>query len=324
MGFGDVSRDTVVQAVIRLKEDQPPGETCGDFLDRLTAMIGVDMQPHRKSPGARKAYSMLYHMADLAYYTPEFRDGGLTESDIELAKRSQSMQQFVQGLSNEEHVWMDIPCSIEAQVDVEGKVSLVHATAYAASTAPSQLTPASLQPNSRSSFRVRWAGGSFPTAASNCSSAAGCRVDGETCICATHVSTAAVFVDALAPPGKAAILAQLHVGSLAPEDWPAGTFERCVSGLGKSEFHLLDVGRFEPTMQIKEWKEERSTVEVTFTGDFAGKSREELAPRGSRLASRTSSSCISSSSSSRSSSSSSSSSATLRLRLRLRLPRQHR
>ena len=104
MGFGDVSRDTVVQAVIRLKEDQPPGETCGDFLDRLTAMIGVDMQPHRKSPGARKAYSMLYHMADLAYYTPEFRDGGLTESDIELAKRSQSMQQFVQGLSNEEHV----------------------------------------------------------------------------------------------------------------------------------------------------------------------------------------------------------------------------
>ena len=51
-----------------------------------------------------KAYGMLYSMAGLAYYTPEFRNGGLTESDIELAKRSQSMQQFVQTLSNEEHV----------------------------------------------------------------------------------------------------------------------------------------------------------------------------------------------------------------------------
>ena len=61
------------------------------------------MRPHNESPGARKAYGMLYSMADLAYYTPEFRDGGLAESDIELAKRSQSMQQFVQTLSNEEH-----------------------------------------------------------------------------------------------------------------------------------------------------------------------------------------------------------------------------
>lgn len=129
----------------------------------------------------------------------------------------------------DEYTWMDIRCSIEAQIDLEGKVSLVHATTDTQQNGPSERTPSWLQLNSRSSFRVRWAGGAFPTAVSNCSSAVGCRIDGETCICSTEVSTAAVFVDSNAPPNKASILTQLHIGSVAPADWEAGAYEPCIT-----------------------------------------------------------------------------------------------
>ena len=118
-----------------------------------------------------------------------------------------------------EYRWLGLSCSVGAQVDAEGKVGLVHTGS----------SLASLQLGARSKFRVRWAGGAFPTAAGNCSSAVGCRVDGDTCICSTQTHTAAVFTDASSPPSKDALMAALHIGSAAPDSFDPGEYAMCTS-----------------------------------------------------------------------------------------------
>lgn len=149
--------------------------------------------------------------------------------------------------------WANIPCSIDIQVGSDGKIGMIHShdnqtgwslwggsSPYTAEWSyqnyvllayppMSGYTDPELQANARSSFRVRWRDGSFPTAATNCSSAVGCRVDGETCICATETVTEAVFVDSAAPPNKTAILAQLTIGSAPPEAFDDGEYTQCMT-----------------------------------------------------------------------------------------------
>jgi len=126
-----------------------------------------------------------------------------------------------------QYAWLGLPCSVHAQVDIEGKVSLVHTGAsHPGSEALSGF--AALQPGSRSNFRVRWSDGAFPTAATNCSSASGCRVEGETCICATQAASSAVFTNPNHPPDKSAVLANLHIGSFPPDAF-ANEYSQCVT-----------------------------------------------------------------------------------------------
>ena len=152
------------------------------------------------------------------------------------------------GLHEAFPTWANIPCSTHIQVSLEGKVGLIHAhdspdgwstpgqndwgyskTELYAYAPMSGYTDPELQANARSSFRVRWNDGVFPTAATNCSSVVGCHVDGESCICATETVTEAVFVNISAPPNKTAILAQLHIGSAPPEAFDVNEYAQCMT-----------------------------------------------------------------------------------------------
>lgn len=136
---------------------------------------------------------------------------------------------------NHEYTWMDMGCSTQAQVDVEGKIHLVHASGVAfdgwLNVAP--YIEQSVRPNARSNFRVRWRDGDFPTAATNCSLPSGapsdCNITGTTCLCPTEATTSVVFVDHAAPPNRSTILSTLHIGSVSADVHGAGAYVLCTS-----------------------------------------------------------------------------------------------
>ena len=263
---------------------------------------------------------------------------------------------------NAEYHWMNMPCSIDAQIDEEGRVSLMHEpvdngpayhvkdggrcpinttitsvaeceaaaryfqlrdqtaapdgrsgrsnrptgcyletsgsllvnldgtnTGVCSSNRPcicsgdSTYTPATvtthpeLKLNSRSSFRVRWADGSFPTAATNCSSAVGCRVDGLTCVCKTETRKETVFTDPSNPPTRANVLASLHIGSAAPDVFDTGEYTQCMTtacagvasevaiftrGGGGFDEHTIFRVSVNETARVLHYANVRSTVNV--------------------------------------------------------------
>jgi len=126
-----------------------------------------------------------------------------------------------------EYVWLDVPCTVEAQVNDEGMVSLVHSGVTGIDDADRTMEIS--MPDNGNYFRVRWADGQFPASWNNCSQASACRLSGTTCLCATSVETVAAFTDAAAPPSRQQVEEMLHVGSASPESFDSGIYTECTS-----------------------------------------------------------------------------------------------
>lgn len=120
-------------------------------------------------------------------------------------------------------VWQAAACApAQVQVDSAGLVSIVH---------PSS-TDSKLAVDSQNLFTVRWAGGRFPTAAANCSSAPSCTVHGDTCLCDAVVETVPAFTDHSAVPTAEEVESQLTIGAAPPHAFgPLGTsqYSHCLS-----------------------------------------------------------------------------------------------
>ena len=98
--------------------------------------------------------------------------------------------------------WTNVPCSVQAQVNPQGLVNIVHASPNAA---------AHFAVGSTNNFRVSWSGGRFPVPPS-CASL--CEIRGNTCLCNVALRLAAVFSSA---PSLPEVLSLLPIGSFAPE-----------------------------------------------------------------------------------------------------------
>ena len=280
-------------------------------------------------PDGDAAYASCRFMGERVKYSTaearcEWYDSVISQGSMQMCKTTRegfnagrypfdSSQPFSHCEIDGEYHWMNKPCSIDAQIDEEGRVSVVHApvdnaptyhvlsgggrrcptnskitsiaeceAAHAwahewaqtavsdgltlsstfpagcykergnlrvnvdgtntascsrrrpclcrgdASNAPPTYVHSELKLNARSSFRVRWANGAFPTAATNCSSAVGCRVHRLlTCVCKMETRKETVFTDPSNPPNLADVLASLYIGSVAPDVFDAGEYTQC-------------------------------------------------------------------------------------------------
>ena len=143
---------------------------------------------------------------------------------------------FGQPMVTNLYYWSEESCNQQVQVNVDGRVSVVDLDSTYDADVPSgqhSTSYARTRPNSDNWFRVRWAGGHFPTIAAGCASMPACRMqagdNGETCMCDINVTTAAVFTDAANVPSQAELEEELHIGSRGPSHSDAGTYSQCVS-----------------------------------------------------------------------------------------------
>lgn len=125
-----------------------------------------------------------------------------------------------------DYVWMDTPCEVQAQVDADGMVSIVHGGPrdMSGGTASKDYSHATFAVDNMNVFRPDWRGGVWPHAESGCNGSADCEVHGSTCLCNTTVITDAVYTttDGLDQPER--MLSQLHVGAVSPDTFDAGTY----------------------------------------------------------------------------------------------------
>ena len=102
--------------------------------------------------------------------------------------------------------WTSADCTVKAQVNARGYVSIVHETDL------SQNVKGRVKPDVGTFFQVLWVDDEFPTV-DKCASIPGCEVRDATCLCSTSVSAAAVFT---ALPSKEDVLSRLHIGAINP------------------------------------------------------------------------------------------------------------
>jgi uncharacterized protein (DUF1501 family) len=123
-------------------------------------------------------------------------------------------------LSTNLYYWTEEECGLNAQVNIDGRVSIVH---------PGSMSTRRAGLNSENWFRARWLNGHFPTAQSGCASS--CSVvtgeSGETCLCNIEVRTIAYFTDSGNVPSQADVEEALLIGAPAPGMFDAGLYTRC-------------------------------------------------------------------------------------------------
>ena len=110
--------------------------------------------------------------------------------------------------------WTSSPCSVKAQVDRAGWVSIVHVPfGKVVNRRPS------FAADNENIFRVAWRDGLFPSTDGNCS--ATCEVRGDTCLCDVDVKETRIF-DSL--PTAAQVTASCKIGSFCPRSYDASTY----------------------------------------------------------------------------------------------------
>jgi len=107
--------------------------------------------------------------------------------------------------------WTSVPCTVQAQVDKEGYVAVVHDA-----TPLTNPVMGRVGLDTGTYFRVLWDGASFPKATDGCSGGS-CYVRGTTCVCDTSVLTTSVF-DGTFFPTEDELEDQLHIGAPKPGD----------------------------------------------------------------------------------------------------------
>jgi len=121
--------------------------------------------------------------------------------------------------------WTAQPCSILVQVNVDGWVLVVHNPEWDFSSVGGSEFPR--DHGDGNYFKVGWENGSYPLAATSCSS--GCVVHGTTCVCNTTIVSEAVFAAGDLPLSADAVRSSLHVGAFDPGMFDAGTYIRCAT-----------------------------------------------------------------------------------------------
>ena len=109
-------------------------------------------------------------------------------------------------------------CVITMQIYPTGEAAFVH----------SPTDDKLFRLDSTERFRVRWAGGRFPSAADSSCAVAGCEVHDTSCVCSTSVEEGAAFAAGSSMPTKEEALERLRIGSLAPSQL-GGTFSECTA-----------------------------------------------------------------------------------------------
>jgi uncharacterized protein (DUF1501 family)/uncharacterized protein (DUF1800 family) len=133
--------------------------------------------------------------------------------------------------------WTETPCHLQAQVNIDGRVSVVH---------PGSESVRRVGVNSDNWFRVRWHAGHFPAAASNCGgTGTTCSVvageTGDTCLCDIEMTTSAVFTDATRVPSQAEVEEQLRIGAPSPDQFDSGTYSLCNTTVCQARAPLVQV-----------------------------------------------------------------------------------
>ncbi|KAH8057975.1 hypothetical protein JL722_6519 [Aureococcus anophagefferens] len=115
--------------------------------------------------------------------------------------------------------WTSRPCAVVAQVDAQGRVNVVHDVSR---DAPDHLAFGAV----KTTFRVAWDGGAFPSADDGTCAASGCVGRDGGCACNATATLEAVFHDdAEVPVGAAHVAAVLRIGAPDPASLD-GAYER--------------------------------------------------------------------------------------------------
>lgn len=119
--------------------------------------------------------------------------------------------------------WTNVDCSIQAKVNSEGMVAIVHDTSNL-NTLPLHISDESLN-----YFSVYWEGGIYPSAAGNSCSHGACLVleHDDACLCQAHVVNRPVFVGntaSMIPLRVENILASLTIGHADPKIYDDGLY----------------------------------------------------------------------------------------------------
>jgi len=122
--------------------------------------------------------------------------------------------------------WTEEPCRVQVQVHIDGRAARVDPGATGVDPKATRL-----QPNSENWFRVAWAGGAFPQAATGCADSCTvyARVGGDTCLCDISVATTAAFTDTANVPTHAEVEASLRIGAAPPAHFDDGTYAQCAT-----------------------------------------------------------------------------------------------
>ena len=116
--------------------------------------------------------------------------------------------------------WITETCSVKAQVDSRGFVSIVHSA---------NSGEGYLNPNTKYAFQVPWKNGAFPKVSDGCGG--GCVIEGGTCLCNVTISETAAHIDTSAMPSQAELEALLPIGSASPQQFDSGVYSKCTTAV---------------------------------------------------------------------------------------------
>lgn len=141
---------------------------------------------------------------------------------------------FGDHLTTNVYWWTEDPCHLQAQVNIDGRVSVVH---------PGSESIRRVGVNSEGWFLVRWQEGDFPVAASGCGGDDACSVvageSGPTCLCDLDMTTSAVFTDASLVPTLAEVEEALRIGAPSPDHF--ATYSMCDTSACQARAPLVTV-----------------------------------------------------------------------------------
>lgn len=147
-------------------------------------------------------------------------------------------------LSTGTPAWTSEPCLVQAQINTNGFVAIVHSQ----SSDSNSWSDTPRQANNNHAFSVPWHGNVWPTVAESCT--AGCTIQGSTCLCDITISQAAVFTSSTGMPTHNQITQLLTVGSAAPDQFDAGLYSKCATSTCTSQsgievYHKAPVNQFD-------------------------------------------------------------------------------
>jgi len=133
--------------------------------------------------------------------------------------------------------WTEEPCSLQAQVNIDGRVSIVH---------PGSESIRRVGVNSGSWFRVHWEQDQFPSAPGCGGDESICSVvlgeSGDTCLCDIDMATSAVYDDASQVPELVSEVQEaLRIGSPSPDHFGSGTYAMCDTAACQARAPLVKV-----------------------------------------------------------------------------------
>jgi cullin-associated NEDD8-dissociated protein 1 len=176
-----------------------------------TQSICIDKESYRASPMCCHKSGNLNSASLNVNYFGEVSGYELAESRCSTLNKTICGSGFVlPSIPDYTRVWTNVPCNVDVQVFPDGQVSVVHYSNF------SWNNPrlSELDVNSNIKFRVNWNSNSYPMVINSCDGV--CKIEGNSCVCPTQVSSNTVFTNAQSVPSKSDILRELKIGAPDP------------------------------------------------------------------------------------------------------------